>query len=34
MLLYGISLIYGFTGTTEFAGIAAVAGGRRHPISA
>ncbi|MGZ5923864.1 MAG: NADH-quinone oxidoreductase subunit NuoN [Rhizomicrobium sp.] len=26
MLLYGISLIYGFTGTTEFAGIASVAG--------
>jgi NADH-quinone oxidoreductase subunit N len=26
MLLYGISLIYGFTGTTEFAGIATVAG--------
>ena len=26
MLLYGISLIYGFTGTTEFAGIAKVAG--------
>ena len=26
MLLYGISLIYGFTGTTEFAQIAAVAG--------
>ena len=25
MLLYGISLIYGFTGTTEFAGIAKVA---------
>jgi NADH-quinone oxidoreductase subunit N len=27
MLLYGISLIYGFTGTTEFAGIAASAAG-------
>ena len=26
MLLYGISLIYGFTGTTEFAAIAKVAG--------
>ena len=26
MLLYGISLIYGFTGTTEFAAIATVAG--------
>ena len=25
MLLYGISLIYGFTGTTEFAGVAAAA---------
>jgi NADH-quinone oxidoreductase subunit N len=27
MLLYGISLIYGFTGTTEFAGIAAATAG-------
>lgn len=27
MLLYGISLLYGFTGTTDFAGIAKVLGG-------
>ena len=27
MLLYGISLLYGFTGTTDFAGIAKVMGG-------
>jgi NADH-quinone oxidoreductase subunit N len=27
MLLYGISLLYGFTGTTDFAGIAAAMGG-------
>ncbi|MDK2761599.1 MAG: NADH-quinone oxidoreductase subunit NuoN [Sphingopyxis sp.] len=27
MLLYGISLLYGFTGTTDFAGIATVLGG-------
>ena len=32
MLLYGISLIYGFTGTIDFAGVAAVGEGvrRRH----
>jgi NADH-quinone oxidoreductase subunit N len=28
MLLYGISLLYGFTGTTDFAGIAKVLGGQ------
>jgi len=28
MLLYGISLLYGFTGTTDFAGIAQVMGGK------
>ena len=28
MLLYGISLLYGFTGTTDFAGIAQVVGGK------
>ncbi|WP_168452894.1 NADH-quinone oxidoreductase subunit NuoN [Sphingopyxis microcysteis] len=28
MLLYGISLLYGFTGTTDFAGIAAAMGGQ------
>ena len=34
MLLYGISLIYGFTGTTEFARIATVAGaGGIHILS-
>ncbi len=27
MLLYGISLLYGFTGTTDFAGVAAAMGG-------
>ena len=30
MLLYGASLIYGFTGTVEFAGIAAAAQDRQH----
>jgi len=30
MLLYGISLLYGFTGTTDFAGIAKVLGGEMN----
>ena len=30
MLLYGASLIYGFTGTVSFAGIAAAANDRQH----
>ena len=30
MLLYGASLIYGFTGTVNFAGIAQAAGAGRH----
>ncbi|MBN8845195.1 MAG: NADH-quinone oxidoreductase subunit NuoN [Sphingomonadales bacterium] len=30
MLLYGISLLYGFTGTTDFAGIAKVIGGEMN----
>jgi NADH-quinone oxidoreductase subunit N len=36
MLLYGASLVYGFTGTTQFAGIASVLAGLgqqpRHPL--
>ena len=32
MLLYGASLIYGFTGTVSFAGIAQSAGRRRHRL--
>ncbi|WP_077145855.1 NADH-quinone oxidoreductase subunit NuoN [Sphingopyxis sp. KK2] len=31
MLLYGISLLYGFSGTTDFAGIAAAMGGKLNP---
>ena len=31
MLLYGASLIYGFTGTTSFTGLAKVFGGAGHP---
>ena len=32
MLLYGISLIYGFTGSTEFSAIAPSASARRRSI--
>ncbi|HMQ20556.1 MAG TPA: NADH-quinone oxidoreductase subunit NuoN [Sphingopyxis sp.] len=31
MLLYGISLLYGFSGTTEFAGVARAMGGELNP---
>lgn len=31
MLLYGASLIYGFAGTTSFAGLAQILGGSGHP---
>ena len=31
MLLYGISLLYGFSGTTDFTGIAAAMGGELNP---